>query len=327
MPTILPLIRHTKGTLLTFSRKVAKYATTREQDRDLKVYYAKDRNELVAYIYDNRIRVVIHPGFTIHHFKNVEKVRHVQIFHGTSDKPFNFHKSLDQYDLILVPGKKMVRDIVQRELASQSKIIPIGYPKIDDFLLSNFNNSAYKKKEGMDENKKTVLYSPTWNDPDRYSSFSKFVGVILKNLQDFNVIVKPHTNILRYRPCQIVKAYMVKRKNCFIYPNSPDILPFMSISDIMLTDISSVSHEYISFGKPMVFLCPKPIDSIPPEHRWIWHCGDVVIDKRELHSTVVKNIQNPDLYREKRQKALEQIFLDFDGKSPARFEKAVGKLL
>jgi CDP-glycerol glycerophosphotransferase len=320
-------MRHTHGPLLTFSKKIAKYLTAHEQYRDINVYCAKDRGKLVEYVYDNQIRVIIHPGFSIHHFKNVEKVRHVQIFHGTSDKPFNFHKSLDQYDLILVPGKKMMRDIVQRELASQRKIIPIGYPKIDAFLHSNFDNAAYKKKEGMDEHKKTVLYSPTWNDPDQYSSFSKFIGVILTNLGDFNVIVKPHTNTLRYRPWQILRAYVVKGKNCFIYPNSPDILPFMSISDIMLTDISSVSYEYIPFGKPLVFLCPKPIDSIPPEHRWIWHCGDVVTDRRELHSTIVKNIQIPDLYNEKRRKVLDQSFLDFDGKSPERFEKAVRKLL
>ena len=64
---------------------------------------------------------------------------------------------------------------------------------------------------------------------------------VLRNLRGFNVIVKPHPDILRYRPRQILKTYVMKRKNCFIYPGNLNVLPFMAVSDILLTDISAVA--------------------------------------------------------------------------------------
>jgi len=324
IPTILPLIKETGGLLLHFHRRVDRYLDQPHLNYQLLRF--RGYKDLALRLPHLGIGVLVHPSFSIQYFKNAQHICHVQVFHGTSDKPFNFHKSLSQYDLITVPGPRMKEELIARGLAQEEKIAVIGYPKIDAFLHSNFNIESFKKKIRIDPDKKTILYSPTWDDPNRYSSFSKYIVQMLNTLHSYNVIVKPHPNILKYRPWQIVLAYVLKKKNCSIFPGSMSILPFMAIADILITDISSVSHEFLPFKKPMIFLSPKPPQMIPEEHKWIWKCGDVVVNRNNLLSVVNENIQNPDKYKSERMKTLDEVFIPFDGNSPERFREAIVKL-
>ena len=77
----------------------------------------------------------------------------------------------------------------------------------------------------------------------------------------------------------------------------------------------------------MVFLAPKPVEKIPEEHRWIWHCGDVVENPARVKSVVEENLENPKKYEKERINALHNIFHDFDGKSADRFKELVQKLV
>lgn len=326
LPTVFPLIQETGGVVLTLRQRVKKHIQKTNQYSRIEPVCFRDTRRLLRYVQDREIAVVVHPSFSIHRFKGVQNAKHVQVFHGTSDKPFNFHKSLHKYDLIVVPGPRMKEEILKRGLASAEKIAVIGYPKIDMFLHSDFNTEDFKKRVGIEGSKKTILYSPTWDDPDHYSSFSKYMLVILRDLGEYNVIVKPHPNIMKYRPWQILRAYLMKKKNSFLYARSSDILPFMAVSDLLITDISSVSHEYLPFRKPMVFLNPRPKGQIPQAHAWIWHCGDVAEDMKSVKDLVKENLENPLKYRAEREDALRQIFVDFDGRSCLRFKKALKKL-
>jgi CDP-glycerol glycerophosphotransferase (TagB/SpsB family) len=332
---VLPLLEETGGFLLTSCRRIEKHIQRYYEELGMRlenlgkryeVIYCQKYGSLARVINPLQIEIMVHPSFSLHYFKGIPNLKHVQVFHGTSDKPFNFHKSLGRYDLIVVPGPKMRDDIVQRGLATPSKIAVIGYPKIDYFLHSSFNRNRFIEKIGLDSSRKTVLYSPTWDDPDGYSSFSRYIITILRTLKDVNLIIKPHPNLLKFRPWQIIKGYLFKRKNAFFYVNNRSILPFMEVSDLLITDISSVSHEYLPFNKPMVFLHPRPGKRIPPEHVWIWQCGDVIEAKDDIPGVVYDNLSHPDKYHKERQRAMKMVFFDFDGKSSVRFREHIFKI-
>lgn len=324
LPLIYPLIRETGGFIITFKKGAGKFIT--EETGEYKIIRYKNSKNLLKHFKNLNLDIIVHPSFSTHFFKNFSGLKHVQVFHGISDKPFSFHKSLKNYDLITVPGKKKKEDIVKKGLADPDKIEIIGFPKIDYFLHADFDRGAFIKKIGIDRSKKTVLYSPTWADRNKYSSYSKFVVSILKNLSEYNVILKPHVNTLKYRPWEILKAYLQKRKNCYIFPKSMNVLPFMAVSDIMITDISSVAQEYLAFDKPIVFLNPKPDRMIPEEHKWLWKCGDVIENKRDISKIVEKNLEDPVKYKDQRKSALSYIFFEFDGKSSLRFKELIMKL-
>lgn len=326
LPTVIPLICKTGGIILTFNKHTERYIE-QVPHKNFSILYYRNYVHLLRGIKNLSITIMIHPSFSIQYFTTIQGIKHVQVFHGTSDKPFNYHKSLNRYDLIAVPGPKMRDEIIKMGLSVPERLVVVGYPKIDAFLHSRFDRNAFKKRLGIDNTRKNVLYSPTWNDPNKYSSFPNYIGTILKNLREFNLIVKPHPDILKYKPWQIMKAYFLKRRNCLFYPKSSNILPFMAISDILLTDISSVSHEYLPFDKPMVFLNPKPKAGIPEEHKWIWRCGDIIEDGGEITDVVKENLKNPEKYKMQRKSALHHVFLSFDGKSSDRFEEALYQLL
>jgi CDP-glycerol glycerophosphotransferase (TagB/SpsB family) len=325
IPTVLPLIKETGGILITLNKKTEKHISAHDRI-NFEIQYYKNRKEITKCFGNLSIDILIHPSFTYHYFKSFKNIKHVQMFHGISDKPFSYHKSLKHYSLITVPGPQKKESIMEKGLALPERIVEIGFPKIDYFLHSKFDSVAFKKKLGIDPARKTILYSPTWVDPNKYSSFSKYVVPIIKKFRDFNLLIKPHMNILRYRPWQIAKAYIMKGRNCRIYPKSINILPFMAISDVLITDISSVAQEYLAFDKPVIFLSPKPVEKIPGEHIRIWSCGDVVENKRDLFQILWDNLDNPSKYKKFRDKALQKIFLGFDGKSALRFAQALDKI-
>lgn len=323
-PHVLPLIEETGGLLITLNKRTFQYI--KNSKKNFEILYYKSLEDFRKSFHDLSIDILVHAGFSYKFFKRFPELKHVQVFHDIADKPYRFKKSLRFYDLIIVPGPKGKEDIVKKMLADHEKIVITGYPKIDTFLHSNFDCTDFKKELGLNISKKTVLYAPTWFRWN-FSSFSKYIVSILRNLKDFNVIVKPHLNILRYRPWEIFKAYIMKRKNCFIYPRSVNILPFMAVSDIMLTDISTVSKEYLTFDKPLIFLSPRPKETIPEAYRWIWYCGDVIENKKDILHVVEENLDNPIKYKKERDIALKQTFLDFDGKSAQRFKMALEILM
>ncbi len=336
LPTVLPLLKETGGLLLTSCRTVERHIRRYYEELGMEknypgkhydVVYVRNVRYISRDLSSLQVNIVVHPSFSLHYFRGMDGLKHVQIFHGTSDKPFNFHRSLAHYDLIVVPGPKMKKDIEKRGLTDSSRIAVIGYPKIDSFLHSPFDREGFTERKGLDGTRKTVLYSPTWDDPDGYSSFSRCIVTILRNLKDVNIIIKPHPNILKYRPWQLFKAYIVKGKNAFFCTKSTSILPFMAVSDVLITDISSVAHEYLPFNRPIVFLNPKPGEVIPEEHIWIWHCGDVIVNRRDITRVVRDNLNNPEKYSAERQKALKEVFLDFDGESTRRFKEQINNLI
>ena len=101
----------------------------------------------------------------------------------------------------------------------------------------------------------------------------------------------------------------------------------MAVADVLLTDISSVSHEFLPFKKPMIFLSPKPPEKIPDEHKWIWKCGDVVVNRNDLWNVINENLINTEKYTNERLKASGEIFLEFDGRSSLRFHEALERLM
>ncbi|MCK4804178.1 MAG: CDP-glycerol glycerophosphotransferase family protein [Spirochaetes bacterium] len=324
LPIIVPLIQKTGGTIISLVKNTHKYLE--HTKNNFNILYYKNFNRLKRDLKSLPFEIIVHPGFSIELFNGIPGLKHVQVFHGLSDKPYSFNKSLKYYDLITVPGLKKKEDIVRRGLAEENKIKIIGYPKIDAFLHSDFDAQAFRNKLGLKEDIKVILYAPTWNDPYRYSSFNKYIIPLLRDLTKYYLIVKPHSNILRDRPWQLMKAYLKKGKHTVIYPKAANILPFMAVSDLLITDISSIAHEYLPFDKPMVFLSPRPKALIPREHKWIWQCGDVIERGKKILPVIQENIEHPDKYRKQRHYAMKQVFYKFDRKSPCRFMNALQNL-
>ncbi|HWT75193.1 MAG TPA: CDP-glycerol glycerophosphotransferase family protein [Mobilitalea sp.] len=146
--------------------------------------------------------------------------------------------------------------IFRRAFAFEKEILEIGYPRND--ILFHINNTdaitAIKNKFQLPPDKKLILYAPTWRDNEHYSHLKyKFSSQI-----DFDYLKEK----LSSKYCILVKAHYlvgeqldISKYRNFLYSfeASYDIAELYLVSDILITDYSSVMFDYSLLGRPMLF--------------------------------------------------------------------------
>ena len=124
-----------------------------------------------------------------------------------------------------------------------------GYPR-NDRLVSGADASRIRTAVGIPDGARVVLYAPTWRD-DRtemvdyldLTSFGRELG------DDHVLLVRGHSRTLRYgRDLEADRLIDVTS-----YPNVADLL---EVSDVLVTDYSSVMFDFAATGRPIIFFTP-----------------------------------------------------------------------
>ncbi len=147
-------------------------------------------------------------------------------------------------------------NIFRRAFAFDKEVLEIGYPRNDILFQKNNPDSIkdMKRKLGLPTDKKILLYAPTWRDNEHYGHLSyKFSSRI-----DYDYLQEK----LAYNYVIIVKAhYLVgeqldlRKYEGFLYQFSAasDIAELYLVSDLLITDYSSVMFDYSLLRRPMLF--------------------------------------------------------------------------
>jgi len=205
--------------------------------------------------------------------KGPESAIKIIIDHGICSAKFSFHPKeyYLKYDIYFVTGKlneEKIKKILQyHNLKDIVKIINIGYPKSDNLYNGNIPaRIEIFNKLNLAPNKKTILYAPSWEEGLSAREFGIQMTEIILNNKEINFIVKLH-------PCffvqntddsynggknweQLYSPYFTLNNFTFIKEYKSDELLY--ISDIMITDLSSIALEFLALEKPVIYLdCPK----------------------------------------------------------------------
>ncbi len=138
----------------------------------------------------------------------------------------------------------------------ENKMLEYGYPRNDIMHYENKDEIAdgIRTKLGIPKDKKTILYAPTWRDDEYFApgQYKFELKLDLKKLQqelgdEYVVILRTHYLIAN----QIDVAGMED----FVFNLSKynDISELYLISDICITDYSSVFFDYANLKRPMLF--------------------------------------------------------------------------
>lgn len=141
-------------------------------------------------------------------------------------------------------------------LYEKEKIIETGYPRNDILYAPNKEQIAaeLKKKLGIPADKKTILYAPTWRDDEYYDhgAYKFNLALDLKRLQkeigdEYVVLLRTHYFI--------ADAIDVTGMEDFVFNvcKYPDIAELYLISDICMTDYSSVFFDFANLRRPILF--------------------------------------------------------------------------
>lgn len=332
---ITELILRLEGSLYTDSEQT--FTIVRKDFPGISIKLLPSISEIIRAMKADHIRCLILQDFHFKKFRELKEtgVKFVQIFHGTSDKTYNLNSEIINYDLVCLSGKKMLEDVERKGLNRKKNCVITGNPKMDRVFNKIHDRDTEIKKLGLDPGLKNVLYAPTWMDGMGNSSFRKF-GIKLPDYfpGEYQLTIKLHPNLYLYQK-ELVEKLRMKiqgKKNILLIEKNRelyDIVPVLAASDLLITDVSGVSHEYIAFLRPMIFLDNRSILRFfyGKGRKRIWKAGDVVTKLSDLPETIRRNLEYPDRYREVQKNMLEEIYSYTDGKAVERIIEAIQRII
>lgn len=155
----------------------------------------------------------------------------------------------------LVSANKYSTDIFRRVFAYQGEILEYGYPR-NDILYEKDHEIVknIKRKLNIHSNKKIILYAPTWRD-DEYYEPGQYKFNLKLNLEKLkNKIGKEYIILIRTHYFIADKLDLKDLENfAFNVSYHDDIGELYLISDILITDYSSVFFDYANLKRPILF--------------------------------------------------------------------------
>jgi CDP-glycerol glycerophosphotransferase len=197
---------------------------------------------------------------------------YAQTWHGTPLKKIGFDITQPQFisgvgyfevlaadvarwDLLLSPNP-FSTPIMRRAFRYDGEILESGYPRNDLLRSGDADRTAadVRRRLGLPEGKKVVLYAPTWRDNQYYASgryrfdFRLDLERAWRQLGDDHVfLIRGHHHMAEDVPAGSRPDFAI---NVTAYP---DISELFLVSDILVTDYSSVMFDFAPTGRPIVF--------------------------------------------------------------------------
>jgi hypothetical protein len=261
--------------------------------------YTTDINILKTYNSD----AIFVPGNEVPYFLRGVKI---QIFHGLAGEKKGHFRIRDYFDLYLTQGPYFTNKFKELSLKYKNfNVIETGWCKLDN-LYSIEKTILDEKKSLLDTYnvKHIVLYAPTFSPS--LTSGNKLITSIskLSNTDDILIIIKFHDKMDK---TTIAKYKILNRKNIII-SNEKDITTLLQISDLMISDTSSVVYEFLLLDKPVVTL-----NSISENINWL-----NLTNENQVQEEVLNILKGNDSFKVERKLTIEQYHPYNDGKSSQR---------
>lgn len=172
---------------------------------------------------------------------------------GIENYKANFWTHSRRWDY-LIAQNQYSSDIFKNCFDFHKTMLEVGYPRNDTLINNNKKDyiNAIKDRHGIPHNKKIVLYAPTWRDNQ---SMGKGKYIFNPNI-NFDLLKRELSDeyifIVKYHYL-IASKIDFTRFHGFIYDINEDIQDLYLMSDILMTDYSSVMFDYSNLKRPMIF--------------------------------------------------------------------------
>lgn len=224
-------------------------------------------NSLKHYYYLSRAKFWVRNSESIVVMRKRSSTIYIQTWHGTPIKKmfyddinfinsncifmYKFKRAIKNWTYFIAPNK-YTEEIFSKFFEHNIDIIKIGYPRND--LLINSSDKVInniKSKYKIKNDKKIILYAPTFRDYEYNQGMSSFkfkldFNLINNELKDYIIIVRAHYYVSKL-------AELDNFDNVYNFSDPKyDIQELYVISDILITDYSSVMFDYAYTKKPIL---------------------------------------------------------------------------
>ncbi|MDG6881414.1 CDP-glycerol:poly(glycerophosphate) glycerophosphotransferase [Phocoenobacter uteri] len=215
--------------------------------------------------------------------------RIIQCWHGTPLKKLGYDLTCDNQPTTSLKGIRYAYSLEAKKckyfvspsphvtaclksafLISDEQILELGYPRNDELVVRKQDKTwilNLKKKLGLDLDKKIILYAPTFRD-NKYDKKEGFLAENKLSTEAFLKFVKNNDYVVLFRGHYFTKADSGDRHFIDVsrYGNINEL---MLVSDILITDYSSLMFDYLLLEKP-IFLYMYDKEEYSQEVRGIY---------------------------------------------------------
>jgi len=184
------------------------------------------------------------------------------MFHGAGPK-LSYMKTpaINDYDIIFSVGPTTYNTQIDY-VDENVQVEKIGLP-ISDMLI-NIENHPVPQPLKFDPLKPTLLYAPSWSITAEHISMDTDILTALSSLDDYNVIIRPHPNLLVPKKCNGIdwNKKLKELENAGIqisYSRDHSAYELLPHADILLGDISAVTYEFLVLDRPILLYMKEGI--------------------------------------------------------------------
>ena len=225
---------------------------------------------------------------------------------------------------LMISDSNFVTNVFKSAFWYNGKIEQIGLPRND--ILNELPEKIKKKVYDyfkIEYSKKIVIYAPTFRKEEKedYIKFDyhKCCKILSEKFGgEFVLLIRLHPNDVEHAK-QIKEDEFVK--NATLYP---DIQELLAVSEVGITDYSSVAFDLAFVGKPVFLLCKDYENFIKKER-------DLFFDMKELPFSL--NLTEEELYKSIQEFSIDEYnkicaeFYDRDDIKPVKTSQASYKIV
>jgi CDP-glycerol glycerophosphotransferase len=212
--------------------------------------------------------------------------------HQLSDRYINLAKEDSLKTDLITSGSKQSTEIFENKFWYKGKILNIGTPRNDILFTENEKLiSEIREKIKIDKDKKIILYAPTFRSkyPFKYDSldFEKIKEALkLKFNNDFVFLIKKHPNLTKKISNQINSKEFPYIDVSFY----EDIQELLLVSDILISDYSSVVFDFALTKKPCFLFVPDIDDYYKKERNTYFKIEDLPFNSSKTSEDLIIDI-------------------------------------
>lgn len=241
--------------------------------------------------------------------------RSIEIFHGLSFRNRAVRSESTTYDTYFVLGPYQHRRLEQRGVVQpgDARGVRVGFPKTDCLLDGSLDRTQVMRDLGFCGSRPVVLYAPTGAHHNSLETFGEEMIQRLAATDEYDLLVKPHDHpkasidwYERLAPMETEHLRLLR---------SPDAMPALYASDLLISDASSIANEYLLLDRPIVFLdVPELLGAAAAEDdrldldTWGRKGGTVAVDPASAEHAVAAGLATPDAKSDIRRRIAADLF-------------------
>ncbi|HUC56199.1 MAG TPA: bifunctional glycosyltransferase family 2 protein/CDP-glycerol:glycerophosphate glycerophosphotransferase [Streptosporangiaceae bacterium] len=195
--------------------------------------------------------------------------RYIQTWHGTPLKRLGYDivnpsfasgsyyfefmaADVARWDLLISPNP-FSTPILRGAFGYDGEVAETGYPR-NDALFSLAPTTPIRQRLGLPEGKKVALYVPTWRENQQHGAGSYRLDFRLDLAEagrqlagDYVLLVRGHHLMEGWTRAAGLPGFV------FDVTRYPEINDLLRVTDVLITDYSSVMFDFAPAGRPMLF--------------------------------------------------------------------------